>query len=157
MHFPASLSGLNVVSTQNVFCSQCITLPLLPGWWTRFPLLIFSDSDDGSIPVLSKLLLPSTFSNVNSHTGRLGSRKCKNLLLTTTLVFKLTVDNESIKIYRQVSTSIDKYQDLSTSIDKYLQISRFIDKYRQVSTSIKIYRQVFFILQYSIGQLRNRI
>ena len=142
MHFPASLSGLNVVSTQNVFCSQCITLPLLPGWWTRFPLLIFSDSDDGSIPVLSKLLLPSTFSNVNSHTGRLGSRKYKNLLLTTTLVSKLIADNESIKIYRQVSTSIDKYQDLSTSIDKYRQVSTSIKICRQVSTSIDKYQDL---------------
>ena len=77
MHFPVSLSELNVVSTQDVFWSQYITLPLLPGWWTRFPSLILSDSDDGSTPVLFKLLLSSISSNVNSHTGRLGSKKIR--------------------------------------------------------------------------------
>ena len=76
MHFPASLSGLNVVvSIQEYFLSQSNTLPLLEGWWISFPSFTFSDRDDGSTPALFRFFSASTFSNLNSQTGRCGSIK----------------------------------------------------------------------------------
>ena len=89
IHFPTSLVGSNVVSTQYSFLSHWITLPLLEGWWTSFPSFSFTDNDKGSTPVLFKVLSASTFSNVNSHTGWWGSRKVNNLIYFV-LVFLCT-------------------------------------------------------------------
>ena len=76
MHFPASLSGLNVVvSIQEYFLSQSNTLPLLEGWWISFPSFTFSDRDDGSTPELFRFFSASKFANLNSQTGRCGSIK----------------------------------------------------------------------------------